>query len=271
MAIVEGVGARQAALKMLDSVLRQGRTLDSAAQDSRGLAPADQGLAIAIAGEALRRLPDLDALIDGATQRPLPDDSKARMVLRLALAQKIGLGTPDHALVATALPLVDGGPRRLVHGVLGTLLRKGVPVSEAPRLPASVEQRWVHAWGEATVEAARRQIAQRPPLDLSFANDSAAQAYAAEHGGKSLAPRHVRLPESSAVPDLPGFGDGWRKPGSSADEPLSTWWVQDLAASLPARLIPPEAQEVLDLCAAPGGKTMQLAAAGHRVTSVDAS
>jgi len=153
MATVEGVGARQAALKMLDSVLRQGRTLDVAAQDSRGLAPADQGLAVAIAGEALRRLPDLDALIDGATQRPLPDDSKARMVLRLALAQKIGLGTPDHALVATALPLVDGGPRRLVHGVLGTLLRKGIPVVDAPRLPDPVEQRWTKMWGEKVVLA----------------------------------------------------------------------------------------------------------------------
>ncbi|HUE78215.1 MAG TPA: transcription antitermination factor NusB [Sphingomicrobium sp.] len=258
MPSVEGVDARKAALQMLDSVLRQGRTLDGAAQQSRGLAPPDQALAVAIAGEALRRLPDLDALIDGATQRPLPDDSKARMVLRLALAQKIGLGTPDHALVATALPLVAGGPRRLVHGVLGTLLRKGIPPLEAPRLPEPAEQRWSAAWGDDAVQAARRQIARRPPLDLSFADDSAAQAYAQAHGGVSLAPRHVRLPESSAVPRLAGFGDG-------------AWWVQDLAASLPARLVPGDAAEVLDLCAAPGGKTMQLAAAGHRVTSVDAS
>ena len=97
--------------------------------------PPTMALAIAIAGETLRRLPDLDALIDSATRQRLPDDSKARMVLRLALAQKIGLGTPDHAVVATALPLVDGGPRRLVHGVLGTLLREGLPAMDAPHLP----------------------------------------------------------------------------------------------------------------------------------------
>jgi 16S rRNA (cytosine967-C5)-methyltransferase len=257
MPSVEGVGARRAALQMLDAVLRRGQTLEGAAGRVRGLAPADHALAIAIAGEVFRRLPDLDVLIDGATRQRLPDDSKARMVLRLALAQKLGLGTPDHALVATALPLVDGGPKRLVHGVLGTLLRRGLASNEAPHLPPEVEARWRAAWGTSVVEAARRQIAARPPLDLSFADDEEAQAYAREHGGVSLAPRHVRL-KSSSVASLPGFGGG-------------RWWVQDLAASLPARLIPADAREVLDLCAAPGGKTMQLAAAGHRVTSVDSS
>jgi 16S rRNA (cytosine967-C5)-methyltransferase len=257
MPSLEGVGARNAALQMLDAVLRRGHTLDSALSAARDLSPPDRALALAIAGETLRRLPDLDALIDSATRQRLPDDSKARMVLRLALAQKIGLGTPEHALVATALPLVNGGPRRLVHGVLGTLLRRGLPQLDAPRLPETVEERWRSAWGEDAVAAARQQIARRPPLDLSFADDTEAQAYAAEHGGLSLAPRHVRI-ESASVADLPGFGEG-------------RWWVQDLAASLPARLIPQGAAHVLDLCAAPGGKTMQLAAAGHRVTSVDSS
>ena len=248
----EGLPARRAALQMLDAVLRRGQTLDSAASAARKLAPADQALALAIAGETLRRIPDLDALIDSATRQRLPDDSKPRMVIRLALAQKIGLGTPDHALVATALPLVDGGPRRLVHGILGTLLRKGLPPIEAPRLPEDVEERWRSAWGEETVQAARRQIASRPMLDLSFAAPGAE-----DRPGISLAPRHARV-ESASVAAMPGFGEG-------------EWWVQDLAASLPARLIPADAGEILDLCAAPGGKTMQLAAAGHRVTSMDSS
>ncbi|MBW0006738.1 MAG: RsmB/NOP family class I SAM-dependent RNA methyltransferase [Sphingomonas sp.] len=257
MPSTEGVEARRAALQMLDAVLRRGQTLDAAGGAVRNLSTADHGLAVAIAGEALRRLPDLDALIDSATRKRLPDDSKARMVLRLALAQKVGLGTPEHALVATALPLVDGGPRRLVHGVLGTLLRRGLPPLDAPSLPAEVEHRWREAWGNEAVDAARRQISKRPALDLTFAEDAEAQDYAAKHEGISLASNHVRLP-SSSVSELAGFQEG-------------RWWVQDLAASLPARLIPDAAKDVLDLCAAPGGKTMQLAAAGHRVTAVDAS
>ena len=256
MPSVEGLPARQATLQILDNVLRRGQTLDAAAQAARSLKPADQGLAVAIAGEVLRRMPDLDALIDSATRQRLPDDSKARTVLRIALAQKIGLGTPEHALVATALPLVDGGPRRLVHGVLGTLLRRGVPAMDAPRLPDPVELRWGEAWGYDVVASARRQIAKRPPLDLTFADDEMARAFAGETGGRSLAPSHVRLNDAGSVTDLPGFGEG-------------RWWVQDLAASLPARLIPGDARDVLDLCAAPGGKTMQLASAGHDVTAVD--
>ena len=257
MPSVEGVGARRAALQLLDGVLRRGQTLDAAAAHVRNLSPADRALAIAIAGEALRRLPDLDALIDSATRQRLPDDSKARMVLRIALAQKLGLGTPDHALVATALPLVDGGPRRLVHGVLGTLLRRGLPDADAPHLPPQVEERWRIAWGDDVVEAARRQITKRPPLDLSFAEAEEAQAYARDHRGAPLAPNHVRV-ESASVTELAGYEAG-------------RWWVQDVAASLPARLIPTEARQVLDLCAAPGGKTMQLAAAGHEVIAVDSS
>src|SRR5579872_3685753 len=243
MPSVEGVGARRAALQLLDSVLRRGQTLEAAGSTIRGLAAPDHALAVAIAGEALRHLPDIDELIDSATRNRLPDDSKARMVLRLALAQKIGLGTPEHALVATALPLVDGGPRRLVHGVLGTLLRRGVPAIEVPQLPSEVEDRWGHAWGQNVVLSARKQIANRPPLDLTFADHREAETYAEANGGVSLASKHVRL-KSSPIADLPGFAEG-------------RWWIQDLAASLPARLIPDESKKVLDLCAAPGGKTMQ--------------
>ena len=249
---LEGLPAREAALKMLDAILRRGQTMDNAAQHAVNLPPADAALASAIVGETLRRLPDLDALIDSATRLPLADDAKPRMVLRLALAQKIGLGTPDHALVATALPLVDGGPRKLVHGVLGTLLRQGITPNPLPLLPSPVFERWSRAWGPQVVAAARRAIISRPALDLSFASDGDYPL------GTALAPRHRRLDDSSAVARLPGFAEGG-------------WWIQDLAASLPARMVPAHARRVLDACAAPGGKTMQLAAAGHDVTALDRS
>lgn len=253
-----GVEARRSALRILDRVVRSGQTMDSAAQGLQKLEPGDQALALAIAGETLRRLPLLDRLIDGATRQVLPDDAKARMVLRLALAQRIALKVPDHALVATALPLVEGGPRRLVHGVLGTLLRGALPEADEGALPDAVEQRWTAAWGQDAVDAARRAIVRRPPLDLSFRSHEEALAFAEAEGGVSLAERHVRLSDARPVTGLPGFAEG-------------RWWIQDLSSTLPARMIPADAARVLDACAAPGGKTLQIAAAGHRTFALDRS
>jgi 16S rRNA (cytosine967-C5)-methyltransferase len=253
-----GVAARAAALRLLDAVLRKGLPLESALDSAaRGLERADdRALAHALAAEVLRRLPDLDALIDGATAKPLPRDAKARMALRIALAQALQLGTPPHAAIATVLPLVDGGPRRLVHGVFGALSRKGVALPELPTLPEGVAERWTDIWGGEVVEAARRAIAAPPPLDLTLRETKS--DWTERLGGISLAPGHVRLAPGARVTDLPGFAEG-------------AWWVQDLSASLPARMIGPGSGRALDLCAAPGGKTMQLAAAGWEVTAVDLS
>lgn len=256
-----GLEARRAALRLLDAVLRRGQPLEQAlGAAARGIAlPADRALAHNIAALTLRHLPDLDALIDTATRQPLPADAKARMVLRLALAQALLLETPHHAVVATALPLVDGGPRKLVHGVLGALLRNQPALPALPTLPDDVKTRWAAAWGDAMVAGAAAAIAERPPLDLSLRDGAATAEWAARLGGVSLAPGHVRLAADSEVTALAGYGTG-------------DWWVQDLAASLPARLLGPGAgREVLDLCAAPGGKTMQLAAAGWRVVAIDQS
>lgn len=252
-----GVPARRAALSLLDAVLRKGLPLEAALDTAaRGLAPNDRGLAHAIAAETLRRLGDLDALIDGATRNRLPDDAKARFALRIALVQALALDTPPHAAISTVLPLVDGGPRKLVHGVFGTLMRQEAKLPELPSLPAAVEARWSRNWGEAVAIEAARLLAAPPPLDLVFA---AGTEPPPEMEGVSLMPGHLRLPARSAVAGLTGYSEGG-------------WWVQDIAASLPARLLGPgEGRTALDLCAAPGGKTMQLASAGFEVTAVDSS
>ena len=254
-----GLAARRAALKLLDAVLRQGLPLEAAlTRATAGIdRPDDRALAHAIAAATLRRLPDLDALIDSATKNNLPDDAKARFALRLALAQVLILATPPHAAITTALPLVDGGPRKLVHGVFGTLMRGEAKLPEVATLPVMVAERWRAAWGDAMVAAAARAITDPPPLDLTLLDPAETAAMTEELEGISLLPGHVRR-DAGSVMELPGFGEG-------------RWWVQDIAASLPARLIGKGSGTALDLCAAPGGKTMQLASAGWTVTAVDTS
>ena len=257
---VPGLATRRAALRLLDAVLRRGEPLENALHGAaQGLSQPDRAMVHAIAAETLRHLPDLDALIDGATRQRLPDDAKARMVLRIALIQVLVLGTAPHAAIATALPLVDGGPRKLVHGVFGTITRAAPTLPVPPALPPEVVARWSPMWGDAMPAAAAQAYADRPPVDVSVRDLDQSSLWAERLGGESLASGHVRLPGHGAVTDLPGFDEG-------------AWWVQDLAASCPARLLGAgDGRVVLDLCAAPGGKTMQLAAAGWDVTAVDQS
>jgi len=252
---IPGLPARRAALKLLDAVLRRGETLDGAMHNAvQGMsADADRALARAIVSEALRWLVDFDALIDSATRQPLPDDAKPRGVLRLMLAQWLRLGTPPHAVVATGLPLLSGGPRRLAHGVFATLTRRGATLPASPSLPSAVAERWGERAGP--IAAA---LAEPPPLDLALKKPDETSAWAERLGGLSLAPGHLRLNRGEAVERIEGFREG-------------AWWVQDLAASLPARLLGSGPGRVLDLCAAPGGKTLQLAAAGWQVTALDIS
>jgi 16S rRNA (cytosine967-C5)-methyltransferase len=207
----------------------------------------------------LRWLPDLDLLIDSQTRLPLADDAKARMVLRMAVVQILRLGTPPHAAIATALPLLEGGPRRLVHGVLGSLWRLQPSLPDMPTLLPLVAERWDKAWGKPVVAAARHALAEPPALDLVISDPAMTAEWAEKLEGQSLAPGHIRLARGVAVESLPGFAEG-------------AWWVQDLAASLPVRLLGQgNHREALDLCAAPGGKTMQLASQGWDVTALDKS
>lgn len=266
-----GVETRRAALAMLESVLRRGDTLETAQNTAcKKLTRSDDAaFALAIAAETLRHLGGIDDLLDGAMRMPLADDARPRFVLRLMLAQSLVLGTPAHAVIATGLPLLGGGPRKLAHGVFSAIDKKRVAAGDKgllpspPWLPPAVQQRWTASWGADMVVAARRGLAKAPPLDLSLCNAEKTQQFAEKLGATSLAPGHLRLADGARLSDDPDFGAG-------------DYWVQNLAASLPARLLgvgsgKDEAKTVLDLCAAPGGKTMQLAANGWRVTAIDSS
>ncbi len=260
-AMPPGFPARRAALRMLDAVMRRGEALDQTAfAATRDISrPEDKALATVIAAEVLRWSVDLDLLIDSATRLQLAPDAKARMVLRIALVQAMKMGTPPHAAIATALPLVDGGPRKLVHGVFGTLFREEARLPDIPTLPADVAARWQSAWGEGMVHAAQSLLGSPPPLDLTIKYPQDTDMWAQALDGISMMPGHVRLPRGQAVQNLQGYGNG-------------AWWVQDISASLPARLLGDgTGKRVLDMCAAPGGKTMQLAAAGWDVTALDSS
>ena len=256
MAQPPGLFARRGALKLLDAVLRRGETLEQAEHAAlRDIRKGpDKALAVALANEALRWMVDLDALIDSATKNPLPEDAKPRMVLRLMLAGWLRLETPPHAVIATGLPLLSGGPRRLAHGVFSTLSKRGMRLPDAPGLPAEVALRWADR--SAAVAAG---LTQPPEVDLALKDPAATDEWQAKLGGVSLMPGHVRVPRGTAIEQLPGYAEG-------------AWWVQDLAAQLPARLLGAgEGKHLLDLCAAPGGKTLALVANGWKVTALDIS
>ncbi|BBB08564.1 RsmB/NOP family class I SAM-dependent RNA methyltransferase [Sphingopyxis sp. EG6] len=252
-----GTAPRRAALRLVDAILRRGDSLDVAMHAAaQGLTGADRAFAVAIASETLRWMVDIDALIDSATAQILPEDVKSRAVLRIALAQLLVLKSPAHAVVATALPLVAGGPRRLVHAILSRAQQDDWQLPDRATLPLPTAERWAEQWSLAIVEAAEAGWSSPPPIDLSFAAEPGADEWP---DAVSLAPRHRRLPRGQAVEAMPGYREGG-------------WWIQDLAATLPARLLGSgDGRTVLDLCAAPGGKTMQLAGAGWHVVAVDAS
>ena len=260
--------ARSAALDLLEAVLGRLRPLDDAFADHPGLrrlAARDRAFARLLAATTIRRLGEIDALVADRLARPLPAKAPAvRNILRLGACQLAFLGTPPHAAVDSmvALAAARAPPpfKGLVNAVLRRLASEGPGLAgarDAARLntPDWLWNSWRAAYGEATAHAIAAVHLDEPPLDITVKAD--ADLWAARLAATVLPTGTLRRPIGGAVSELAGYAEG-------------AWWVQDAAAALPARLLGEVAgQTVLDLCAAPGGKTAQLANAGARVTAVD--
>jgi 16S rRNA (cytosine967-C5)-methyltransferase len=256
--------ARRAAWRLLDAVTGEAMLLSDARAGGLlgGLPPEGRARAQRLAMATLRELSRADAALAPRLRKPPP--LTVLNLLRLA-AVELGAGEAPHGVVNAAVTLLaEGrttqGHRGLANAVLRRLAEDG-PEGWArlapPRLPPWLRARLVAAWGEGATEAMEAAHARGAPIDLAAKGDGAALAAAV--GGALLPTGAVRLPPGAQVTALPGWHEG-------------AFWVQDAAAQLPVRVLGPQRGErVLDLCAAPGGKTMQLAARGAEVTAVDAS
>jgi 16S rRNA (cytosine967-C5)-methyltransferase len=269
-----GLPARRAAVELLAAVLQRKQALDDVLGRSleRGamfdLPARDRALARAIVAASLRRKGELDRVLFTFLERGLPEKSGTLYPILLAgAAQLIFLKTPPHAAIDLAVTLAQYDPKakrydKLVNAVLRRVANEGEAIASAldaarVNTPDWLWSRWVSHWGEARAHAIADVNLIEPPLDLTVKDDPA--LWAERLSGRVLPNGSVRLLPKGRIESLPGYDDG-------------AWWVQDVAASLPATLLGDVGgQTVADLCAAPGGKTTQLVLGGASVIAVDSS
>jgi 16S rRNA (cytosine967-C5)-methyltransferase len=264
-----GFAARRLAADILDGVLRRRRPLDELLDSTgglAGLAERDRALVRHLVATVLRRLGTLRHLLGLFLDRGPPRDApRAETALLIGAAQILWFDVPDHAAVDLAVRLAQADRRAarysgLVNAVLRRIARDGathLPTidTRAFDTPDWLMGRWTATYGATTARAIAAANGYEPPLDLTV--KGAAAHWATRLGGRVLPTGSVRTTAHGPVGGLPGYAEG-------------AWWVQDAAAALPARLLGDVANaRVADLCAAPGGKTAQLAVAGARVTAVD--
>jgi 16S rRNA (cytosine967-C5)-methyltransferase len=271
---VPGLAARRIAADILDGVLHKHRTLDeqldgaSAHPGLKTLSDRDRALMRRLVATILRRLGTLGHLLSRLLDRGVPTDApRAQSALLIGAAQILWMDVPDHAAVDLSVRLVQSDRRAakyagLVNAVLRRCAREGHPLidevkSQTLDIPEWMLARWRAHYGESVARDIALALGHEPSLDITVKSDPA--QWATRLHGETLPTGTVRTLLQGSVTVLPGFTEG-------------QWWVQDAAASLPARLLGDVAgKSIADLCAAPGGKTAQLVQAGARVTAVDRS
>ena len=267
--------ARRLALDAFDCVLSERRFLDEALR-RRGdqflaLEPRDRGFARMLLLTGFRRLGEIDAALDRRLQRPLPEDASiVRHILRLGLVELQFLGAPPHAAIDSAVEAAKQRAPRfagLVNAVLRGIAREGWPEPSteiSPEIAQVNTPDWfwdllVKDYGSADAALIAAGQLQPAPLDVTAKTPQNAAEVAESLGGEITPTGTIRLTAKGDPSALPGYAEG-------------AWWVQDAAAAMPVQLLAPQPDErVLDLCAAPGGKTLQIAAAGARAAALDIS
>ncbi|MTH97167.1 16S rRNA (cytosine(967)-C(5))-methyltransferase RsmB [Roseibium sp. RKSG952] len=269
-----GFAARKVAADILGNVVHKRRPLDGELDASNGhsgfraLAANDKGLVRAIVGAALRHRGEIAQILDWVLDRPIPEKTgRVQDILHVAIAQMLFMEIPDRAAVSISVDHA-GSDRRavpykgLVNGVLRRIGREKDDLTselDPARMntPDWLFENWTAAYGEDGARAIALAHLKEAALDVSVKAEP--EAWADKLDGVVVGAGSVRLRNKGAVETLAGFEAG-------------AWWVQDAAASLPARLLGDvSGKRVADLCAAPGGKTAQLAAAGADVTAIDIS
>lgn len=260
---VDGTAARSAAVALLGAVLDEGQQLSQALDAADGplapLSPSDKARAQRLVLTTLRHIEQADRVLKPYLRKAPPD--LVLNALRLGVVELAVDGGAAHGVVNAVVDLVSRGNRTgHLKGLANAVLRKVAatpePFAKLPpqRMPQWLRQPLVHRWGRDVVSAIEAVQGQTPPLDLTPKTEMPEI-----EGATALPTGSTRLAQATQVSHLPGFAAG-------------DWWVQDTAASLAARLLQAQQGErVLDLCAAPGGKTLQLAATGAEVTALDIS
>ncbi len=260
-----GLAARLAAVGLVSAAMARRNGLDEALNlpAFRKLTPQERAFSRALAMAVLRNLGRIDRALDKRLRKKPPEP--VRDLLRIGLAQMLALDVPDFAAVATTVKLAEReGSTRPYKGLINAVLRGLIrePAPEAPpkaHVPDWLWQRWVAAYGEEAASGIARAVIVEPATDLSFRDAEGLAAWAEALDGTALPGGSLRTRRRGDLAEWPGFEEG-------------VWWVQDAAAAVPARLLALKPGETAaDLCAAPGGKTLQLAAAGATVTAVDRS
>ena len=257
---------RMAAYEVAALVILHDHYLDKALAENdrlQKLYPSDRQFVRLLVTSLLRHHRQLADLLDDYVQRTPPAD--AMLILMMGTAQLLILKTPTHAALSTSVDLMRAAGFEHMTGMTNAVLRKvsqlnvdfhdpeGLATNIAPQILSA----WHKAYGKDRVNAFLPQLFTTPKIDLTFADVGKAKEMAEKLDGHYIAPLSVRAPLGGTITDWPGFAEG-------------DWWVQDIAAAMPANLLGDVANKrVIDMCAAPGGKTAQLLAAGAKVTALE--